>query len=226
MTRVHTTAFNETDCIGDCYEPINNSLDNLDTAVQDLSSYDNTLKTAITPSGNNLTITNNLTAKNIYVTTQVLNSASNPILRQTGSVLETYYYEYTDQFSTTVIRTYQTYKSQTITALGKNSRFRVEASVFGLQQLVQLHRYNLGFEVVTPSGTVRIYGTDGPSGNSWQGNYYYGNVYRNAIWTSSVAAGASLTFRLLLASYDAASSTWNPTGYNSIANFIITEIAS
>lgn len=38
MARVHTTAFNETDCIGDCYEPINNSLDNLDTAVQDLSA--------------------------------------------------------------------------------------------------------------------------------------------------------------------------------------------
>jgi hypothetical protein len=38
MARVHTTAFNETDCIGDCYEPINNSLDNLDTAVQSVSS--------------------------------------------------------------------------------------------------------------------------------------------------------------------------------------------
>jgi len=38
MARVHTTAFNETDCIGDCYEPINNSLDNLDTAVQNLSA--------------------------------------------------------------------------------------------------------------------------------------------------------------------------------------------
>ena len=38
MARVHTTAFNETDCIGDCYEPINNSLANLDTAVQDLSA--------------------------------------------------------------------------------------------------------------------------------------------------------------------------------------------
>lgn len=37
MARVHTTAFNETDCIGDCYEPINNSLDNLDTAVQNIS---------------------------------------------------------------------------------------------------------------------------------------------------------------------------------------------
>ena len=40
MARVHTTAFNETDCIGDCYEPINNSLANLDTAVQDLSGSD------------------------------------------------------------------------------------------------------------------------------------------------------------------------------------------
>jgi hypothetical protein len=38
MARVHTTAFNETDCIGDCYEPINNSLANLDTAVQSVSS--------------------------------------------------------------------------------------------------------------------------------------------------------------------------------------------
>ena len=38
MARVHTTPFNETDCIGDCYEPINNSLDNLDTAVQDLDT--------------------------------------------------------------------------------------------------------------------------------------------------------------------------------------------
>ena len=38
MARVHTTAFNEIDCIGDCYEPINNSLDNLDTAVQNLSA--------------------------------------------------------------------------------------------------------------------------------------------------------------------------------------------
>ncbi len=68
MARVHTTAFNETDCIGDCYEPINNSLANLDTAVQNISAYDNSLRAAITPSSNNLTVANNLTASgNIFV---------------------------------------------------------------------------------------------------------------------------------------------------------------
>ena len=87
MARVHTTAFNETDCIGDCYDPINNSLDNLDTAVQDLSSYDNTLKSAITPSGSNLIVTGNLRADTIQNTSgQSLFVNGYP--RQPGQIIE------------------------------------------------------------------------------------------------------------------------------------------
>lgn len=87
MARVLTTAFNETDCIGDCYEPINNSLANLDTAVQDLSSYDSTLKSAITPSGSNLIVTGNLRADTIQ-NTSGQNLFVNGYPRQPGQIIE------------------------------------------------------------------------------------------------------------------------------------------
>jgi hypothetical protein len=244
MARLFTGYIDENDCIGDSLGPIGsgskstineNSLA-LDLAVQSLSAYDNSLRAAITPSGSNLAVTNqltvgssaitSLTANNIHLTGQVFDSTNNPILRQSGSVLQTYYYEYTDEYVNTLQQTYQTYKSQTIPALGTNSRFKLEANIFGYQVTTVGYRGNVGFEVVTPTSTVRIYGTNGANGNSWQGFYYQGNVHRSAIWTSAVPAGTSLTFRLLVASYDNGSARWNSAGYNSIANFIITEVAS
>jgi hypothetical protein len=62
MARIHTQFIDETECIGDSLDSINNSFQNLDTSVQDLSAYDNSLKLAVTPNGSNLTVVNNLTA--------------------------------------------------------------------------------------------------------------------------------------------------------------------
>jgi hypothetical protein len=67
MARIYTTPFNETDCIGDCYGPINNSLGSLDNAVQSLLAYDNVIKQAIDIN----TVTNNLTANGSITTNEI-----------------------------------------------------------------------------------------------------------------------------------------------------------
>lgn len=81
MARVHTIAFNETDCIGDCYEPINNSLDNLDTAVQDLSSGN------ISSASGNFTVTNNLTVNNGLTVSNSLTATVGNLKLQTGRII-------------------------------------------------------------------------------------------------------------------------------------------
>lgn len=65
MARAFTQNISDTECIGDSLIKINNNSESLDTRVQQLSSYDSSLRAAITPSSNSLIVANNLTVNNI-----------------------------------------------------------------------------------------------------------------------------------------------------------------
>jgi hypothetical protein len=172
-------------------------------------------------------VTGDVNAQNITLNGNISDASNSPLLRQSGSTLALYHYTYSNQFTNTISQVYQVYHDETVVTLGNNSLFRLEADVFGYQVTTSGHRGNIGFEVVTPTGTTRIYGTDGSNGNSWQGFYYQGNVHRVAFWQSSSPIGTSLTFRLLVGSYESANACiWNYADYNSKAFFNITEIAS
>jgi len=82
MSRIFTGFIDENDCLGDSLgdknisslvlpsgkSTFNRNSYNLDVAVQQLSSYDTSLKTALTVSGSGLTVSNNLSATgNIFV---------------------------------------------------------------------------------------------------------------------------------------------------------------
>lgn len=178
------------------------------------------------------------TVSSITGITSIKNDSNKIILNRTGSNIAFYNYEYTNQFQNTVARSYQTYHSETITALATNSKYRLEADVFGYQVNTPAYRGNIGFGVTigpypgspVPT-TVRIYGSDGDytvGGNAFQGFYYQGNVHRTVIWKSTVPAGTQLQFSLLLADYDGVSPNlviWNGPTPASRAFFNITEIS-
>jgi len=184
--------------------------------------WDNTGTTTVSA----LSTINNIVTQNIKLNNIIVNSSDSPILRQTGSTIATYHYTYSDQFINSIIQNYQIYHEETITTVGDNSLFRLEADVFGYQITTAGYRGNIGFEVVTPINTIRIYGTDGSSGNSWQGFYYQGNVHRTIFWQSNVLKNTPLTFRLLVAGYDRISTIWTYAGYDSKAFFNISEITA
>jgi hypothetical protein len=92
MARVHTIAFNETDCIGDCYEPINNSLASLDTAVQDLSALNvvDTSTIDLTYSSVSRSLTASVKDNSISATQLALSAVTANSLygEQTGSITD------------------------------------------------------------------------------------------------------------------------------------------
>jgi hypothetical protein len=91
MARVHTTPFNETDCIGDCYEPINDSLADLDTAVQDLRTDVNSVSGNVTELlggiHNIMNIRMSLSATAAITTTDIKNATNLYIHPYNGEVV-------------------------------------------------------------------------------------------------------------------------------------------
>jgi hypothetical protein len=92
MPRSFTTFIPDSDCIGDSLNTINTSYLKLDEECQRLDTYDNTLRAAITPSGNNLTVANNLTVTNIATTntltvTNNLTATGGNVKLQTGRII-------------------------------------------------------------------------------------------------------------------------------------------
>jgi len=118
--------------------------------------------------------------------------------------------EYSNQFNNTATQVYEVFNSLNITARGNGSRFLLISSIncYAPNQ----GRGNTGFSVTQAGTTTRLLGTNGGNGDSWRA---FGNTSgntgwsfqssRNYLWTPSttVAAGTSLTFNLLVGSYDA-----------------------
>lgn len=220
MARVHTTAFNETDCIGDCYEPINNSLNNLDTAIQNLSGVQNTANTNIT----NLRTDVNSVSSQVYAT---------------GSVLQVVYLESSAKQNITSPDISQiTGLQATITPKRAGSKILLQAMINNNG----LHVASFGFlQYVNPS-FVRIGGVSNTNSANAIATTYYGgattsndfmyNNYITYLHTPSYTLGQSLVYA------PGACASWAGVTYtlqinnrqsndmNSVSSIILTEIAS
>jgi hypothetical protein len=140
--------------------------------------------------------------------------------------------EYSSQFNNSSIQVYQVFGSLNITARGTGSKFLLTSSVNAY--VPSGGRGNTGYSVTQAGITTRLLGTDGgANGDSWRafgnntGNTGWSHQSsRSFLWTPStaVSSGTTLTFNLLVASFDVAVN-WNyQGGYNDRAHFIVTEI--
>ena len=156
--------------------------------------------------------------------TKILNSSGNPILQQTGSILQVAYADSTTQVSAST-QTYTIIHSVTLTSVAANSRYFMDGYCH-CYSASSPARANLGFSVTIGGTTTRIYGVDGSSGDSWGTNVTSGGqLNRSGVYTSSAAAGTSLTFNLLGTSFDA-TTIWNYIGYNHKSTITVMEISA
>lgn len=192
MARVHTTAFNETDCIGDCYEPINNSLDNLDTAVQSISSTANTNIT-------NLRTDVNSVSSQVYAT---------------GSILQVVYLESSARQNITSADISQiTGLQATITPKKANSKILLQAMInsnglyvasFGFLQQVGASFVRIGGVTNTNSNNAIATTFDGATTTT---NGYMYNTYITHLHIPSYTLGQSLVYA------PGACSSWSGSSY-------------
>lgn len=159
-------------------------------------------------------------------TNAITTVAGKPILNSTGSILQVAYAENTTPFSSSTIQTYQVFYSQTIAAASTNSRYLLIGNTHVYSGTVSL-RANIGYSVTIGGITTRILGVDGSSGDSWGNTTNNGlTINRQAIYTSSVSAGTSLTFNFLVGHFDAGTAQYNTTGYNHKSTFTVLEISA
>lgn len=163
-------------------------------------------------------------------TNAITTTGGKPILNSTGSILQVAYGESTTQ----VIVAQQTYTvihSVSLTSVSPNSRYFITGYAHGYNATSN-NRSNIGFSVTISGVTTRISGVDGGSGDSWGTNTSpvsssSGAIFaRSAVYTSTAAAGTSLTFNLLGTGYDAANTYFNYSGYNHRSTLTVIEISS
>ena len=89
------------------------------------------------------------------------------------------------------------------------------------------------FPVTIAGTTTRISGVDGSSGDSWGTNAYpvstssSGAIYtRSAVYTSTAAAGTSMTFNILGTAYDQTATIWNYSGYGHKSTITVMEVSA
>lgn len=167
-----------------------------------------------------------------FITNQIQTTAGKPILNSTGSILQVAYAESTTEVTTNA-QTYVIIHSVTLTSVSPNSRY----FMIGYSHAYSTSGYartNLGFSVRINGVTTRIYGVDG-IGDSWGTVANYpgtgggAQLNRSGVYTSSAAAGTSLTFNLLGASYDSVSPTlayFNISGYGHKSTITVMEISA
>jgi hypothetical protein len=153
--------------------------------------------------------------------------AGKPILNSTGSILQVAYADSTTQVSASA-QTYTIIHSVTLTSVAANSRYFMDGYCHAYSASSGA-RANLGFSVTIGGTTTRIYGTDG-GGDSWGTNVNPAGsggaqFNRSGVYTSSAAAGTSLTFNLLGTSYDA-TTIWNYIGYGHKSTITVMEISA
>lgn len=164
-------------------------------------------------------------------TNQIQTTAGKIILPSTGSILQVAYADSTTQVTNSAVRTYEIIHSVTLTSVAANSRYFIDGYAHGYNQ-TQGARGNIGFSVTISGTTTRISGVDGTSGDSWGTHLrpdgsLSGVVYaRSAVYTSTAAAGTSMTFNLLGTSYDASTSIFNYSGYSHKSTITVMEISA
>ena len=147
-----------------------------------------------------------------------------------GTIIGTAYGSSTTTVSVGAIRTYVEIANLTYTTKAANSIFFLTGYThcYGSGgSYTSSSRANIGFEVVSGGVTTRITGIDGASGDSWGTQSYPGCILaRHEQYTSSFAAGASCTFKLLGASFDLSTANFNHPGYNHKCVLTLFEIAT
>lgn len=155
-------------------------------------------------------------------TNQIQTTGGKVILPSTGSILQVAYAESTTQVVSTS-STYAVIHSVTLTSVATNSRYFLTGYCHGYSTSAT-SRANLGFSVTISGTTTRIYGVD--TADNWGTNANPGGQYnRSGVYTSTAAAGTSLTFNLLGGGYDGAI-TFNYTGYSHKSTITVMEISA
>lgn len=156
-------------------------------------------------------------------TNQIQTTGGKVILPSTGSILQVAYGESTSQVTSSTT-TYSVIHSVTLTSVAANSRYFLTGYVHGYTGGSTSQRANIGFSVTIGGTTTRIYGAD--SLDNWGTNSYPGAQYnRSGVYTSTAAAGTSLTFNLLGGGYDGAI-VFNYTGYSHKSTITVMEISA
>jgi hypothetical protein len=155
-------------------------------------------------------------------TNQIQTTGGKVILPSTGSILQVAYDESTTQVTSSGT-TYAVIHSVTLTSVATNSRYFLTGYCHGYSG-TSGRRANLGFSVTINGTTTRIYGVD--STDNWGTPAYPGGQYnRSGVYTSTAAAGTSLTFNLLAGGYDGAVS-FNYSGYSHKSTITVMEISA
>lgn len=164
-------------------------------------------------------------------TNQIQTTGGKVILPSTGSILQVAYAESTTQVTNSAARTYEVIHSVTLTSVAANSRYFVTGYAHGYNATSN-SRGNIGFSVTISGVTTRIAGVDGVSGDSWGTNFTPPSgssgaaLTRSAVYTSTAAAGTSMTFNLLGTNYDASGSIFNYSGYSHKSTITVMEVSA
>jgi hypothetical protein len=173
----------------------------------------------------------------IIKTNAIQTVAGKPIVNSTGSILNVAYKEYTTQFISTSVQTYEIFYSLSVTATASNSRYLLIGNAHSWNNAPSYGRNNMGYSVTIGGVTTRILGVDGPNGDSWGYPAVVASgalgcfMNRQGIYTSSASAGTTLTFNFLVACWEGLG-YFNPNTlpslvpYSHKSTFTIMEISS